>query len=180
MNEFNNLDLYNLYFVQFPNNYAFIFGFFLLGVFAVLIRFSIYRLSYKDKPNDEYDHCCVTSIKIVIIIPYLIFYLGYFIYSVYEYCKIYTIRKHDETINIKADIKSDPFIEELLQEIYGNNLTQNWAFDIIILYVAAPVIYIIAWILSYHFTEQYLTFLENSKNTKENSDKKEVEIELLK
>ena len=67
-----------------------------------------------------------------------------------------------------------------MQEIYDNNLTQNWAFDIIILYVVALVIYIIAWILSYHFTEQYLTFLENSKNTKENSDKKEVEIELLK
>lgn len=98
MNEFNNLGLYNLYFIQFPNEEAFVFGCILLGAFVGLGWFSIYRLLYKDKSNDDYDHFCVTTIKILIIIPYSIFYLGLFIYYLYEYCKIYKIRKHDEII----------------------------------------------------------------------------------
>ena len=109
-------------------------------------------------PNEGFDRDAVLVGKLIIIIPYLIFYIGFYIYIVYEYVKIYLQREHDEIINMKVE----PFLEDLLKEIYDRNPKQIYALIIVILYTASMVVFLLSWILSHHFTKKYLSLLEKS------------------
>lgn len=158
MNQFTNADLYNLYFISFPNTTSNIFCFALIIVLIALIIFSITRFCHKDVPNEGYNREAVLCGKLYIIIPYLIFFIGFYVYIVYEYIKIYIQREHDEIINMKVD----PFLEDLLKEIYDRNPKEIYVLIIVILYTTSMVIFLLAWILSHHFTKQYLSLMEKS------------------
>ena len=84
LEKYMSLDLYNLYFIVFPNTAAYVFCYFLIVIFIGLIIFSLTRFLHKDVPNEGFDPCAVLMGKLFIIIPYLIFFIGYFIYIVYE------------------------------------------------------------------------------------------------
>ena len=158
LNRFTNTDLYNLYFISFPNTVSVVFCFIMIFAFIPLIIFSLKRFCHKDVPNEGFDREAVLVGKLIIIIPYLIFYIGFYIYIVYEYVKIYLQREHDEIINMKVD----PFLEDLLKEIYDRNPKQIYALIIVILYTASMVVFLLSWILSHHFTKKYLSLLEKS------------------
>ena len=158
LNRFINTDLYNLYTISFPNSAAHIFCFVLIIVFIPLIIFSITRFCHKDVPNEGFNREAVLCGKLYIIIPYLIFYIGFYAYIVYEYVKIYIQREHEELINMKVD----PFLEDLLKEVYDRNPKHIYVLIIVILYTASIVVFLLAWILSHHFTKKYLSLLEKS------------------
>ena len=59
-------------------------------------------------------------------------------------------------------MKVDPFLEDLLKEVYDRNPKAIYVIFIIILYTASIVVFLLAWILSHHFTKKYLSILEKS------------------
>ena len=158
LEKFNNLDLYNLYFTDFPDKIAEIFGFILIFLYILLIAQSVQRFLHKDVPNEPYNRKATLKAKLYIIIVYSIFWIGYFIYTVYEYDYIFNKLRHDELL----DIKADPFFEDLLKEIYNANPKTMYIL-FISLYVVSMAIFIFAWILSHYFTKQYLQLVEKTQ-----------------
>ena len=95
----------------------------------------------------------------MIIIPYLIFYIGFFSYIIYEYFNIYEKRKIGEL----TKYSTDPFLQDFLSEIEGRHLEKGYFIAIIICYCCSMAIFIVAWILSHIFTKRYLRLLEMTK-----------------
>ena len=155
MNNYNDMDLYESYLTVFPNLTADVFCYFSIIVNIALIIYSIIRFCHKDTPNEGFDSCTVLFAKLCIIIPYLIIFIGYFIYIIYEYFNIYKKRDPEELIKVKADI----FIENFLSEIYDRHLKEVFILVIIILFSCSMLIFLVAWILSYIFTKRYLKLL---------------------
>ena len=125
----------------------------------ILIIYSIIRFCHEDTPNEGFDPCAVLCAKLMIIIPYLIIFIGYFIYIIYEYIKIYKNRNPKNLIKIRADI----FLENYLEEIYNRNLPEGFILALIVLSSFSLVLFILAWILSWIFTKRYLELLKNIK-----------------
>ena len=119
------------------------------------------RFCHKDVPNEKYNRGATICVKVLIIIFYLVAYIGFFIYTVCEYDNIFNKLRHEELINIKAD----PFIEDLLKEIYDRNPKEYVFIIFICMYILSLVIFILAWILSHHFTKKYLSLLEKTQQT---------------
>ena len=156
MNKFSNKDFYNLYLERYPNVCSFVFSIILFVAFFILIIFSLKRFCHKDVANEESDGSSVTCGKLMIIIPYSAFYIGFFIYFTYKYSDIYKRKRVGELINIKAD----PFLEDFLKEVYENIPKESFTIVIIILYIISLCTFICAWILSHHFTKRYMDLLE--------------------
>ena len=159
MNKFSNRDLYNtynLYIERYPNVCSFVFTIILFVAFLILIIFSLTRFCHKDVENEGYDRGSVLCGKLIIIIPYSAFFIGFFIYFVCKYNELYIRKGYKELINIKAD----PFIEDFLKEIWQQIPKEIYTIIIITLYIISAGIFILAWILSYRFTKRYLNLLE--------------------
>ncbi len=118
------------------------------------------RFCHKDVPNEGFNPSAVLCGKLEIIIPYLIFYIGYFVYIVYEYVNIYQRLKPFDL----RDIKADPFIEEFLEDIESRHFSEITVIIIITLYSASMCTFLLAWILSQIFTKRYLDLLNKTKN----------------
>ena len=162
MNDYDNMDLYETYLTVFPNLAADVFCYFSIIVLIILIIYSITRFCHKDIPNEGFDPCSVLTAKLLIIIPYLIIYIGYFVYLVYEYFNIYKKRNPEKLIKIKADA----FLEHFLSDIYDRHLDEKFILSIIILFSCSMLIFLVAWILSYIFTRKYLKLLSNANSNK--------------
>ena len=158
MNSFNKMDLYESYFTVFPNLAADVFCYFSIIVFIILIIYSITRFCHKDIPNEGFDPCCVLTAKLFIIIPYLIVFIGYFSYIIYEFLNIYKKRDPEDLIKVRAD----SFLEDLLQEINDRNVKKDYIVLIIILFSCSMFIFLLAWILSTIFTKRHLKLLKNT------------------
>ena len=156
MTKFFNMDLYNLYSFEFANTATFIFCIFSIVACSFLIIFSIRRFFHKDVPNEGFNKAAVLKAKLCIIIPYSAFYIGFFIYITLKYTEIYKRKGYSELIKIKAD----PFLEDVLKETYDKIPKESNIIAIIILYAISLCIFILAWILSHHFTKKYLSLLE--------------------
>ena len=156
MNKFSNKDFYNLYFDRYPNVCSFAFTIILFVAFFILIIFSLTRFCHKDVANEESNASGVICGKLLIIIPYSAFYIGFFIYITYKYTDIYKRKRYGEL----KDIKADPFLEDFLKEIYENIPKEVYTIGIIILYIASLCTFICAWILSHRYTKRYMDLLE--------------------
>ena len=152
MHNFNYMNLYESYFTVFPNKAADVFCYFSLVVNFFLAFFSLCIICDGLTLN---DYCCVCAIKIILISIYMTFFIGYFIYCLYEYFNIYKNRNPEDLLNIRADF----FIENLLNDIYNRHPDKNYIFSIIILLSCSAFINIIAWIISIFYTKNiYGTF----------------------
>ena len=158
LNEYINHDLYESYFTVFPNLTADIFCYISSIVMIILIIYSFIRFCHKDIPNEGFDSSAVLSAKLMLIIPYLIIFIGYYIYIIYEYFNIYKNNNPKDLKNIKAD----SFIENLLEEINDRHLEKIYIIVLIILFSFAMIIFILAWILSSIFTCRYMKLLKIS------------------
>ena len=158
LNEYINHDLYESYFTVFPNLTADIFCYISSIVMIILIIYSFIRFCHKDIPNEGFDSSAVLSAKLMLIIPYLIIFIGYYIYIIYEYFNIYKNNNPKDLKNIKAD----SFIENLLEEINDRHLEKIYIIVLIILFSLAIIIFILAWILSSIFTCRYMKLLKIS------------------
>ena len=164
MNEFNKVDLHENYFTIFPNLAANIFCYINIIAFIPLIAISIIRLCHEDQPNEEYKRAEAWCSKLNVIIPYLIFFIGFFSYIVYEYFNIYKNRNPENF----TKIKTDPFLEDLLKTIKDRHPKEEYIFSLMICYSGSMAIFILAWILSYIFTRRYMRLMNmtGGKGTK--------------
>ena len=147
LEKFTSLDLYNLYFISFPNKAAEVFCYFLAVIFTGMIIYSIVRLRTEEGPKSFSELCEALIEQSVLTSIYIIFFVGFFLYIIYEYDNIYNKLRHEELLEIKAD----PFFEDLLQEIYDRNPKSYLMFLFMGLYVLSLIIYDLAWILNYRF-----------------------------
>ena len=158
--KYNNIDLYDSYLTVFPNYTSYVFCYISIIALIIIIIYSIVRFCHQDTPNEGFDPCCVLAVKIIIIIPYLAIFIGYFIYILYKYFHLYKKRNPKNLLLIAADI----FIEDLLSNIYDRHLKEVFIFTIIIMFSCSMLIYLLAWILSYIFTKRYLKLLQIAGN----------------
>ena len=149
LEKFTNLDLYNLYFISFPNKAADIFCYFLAVIFTGMIIYSIVTWTKEDETSSFNESGEVIVEQLAITIPYLMFFIGFFLYIVYEYDNIYIKLRHEELL----EIKGDPFFEDLIQEIYDRNPKPYVFFIFITLYIVSLILFILAWILNHCFAK---------------------------
>ena len=156
LKDYNNADLYDFYFTVFPNKASYILCYFCIIALIIMIIYSIIRFCHKDVPNEGFDPCCVLTVKLIIIIPYLAIFIGYFVYILYKYISLYKKRNPENLLKIQAD----EFLKDLLSDIHDRHLKEVFVFSMIILFSCAMLFFILAWILSYIFTKRYLKFLD--------------------
>ena len=64
---FTNLNLYDLYFIVFPNKAAYIFSYILICVFMILIIMSMIRFCHKDVANEGFLICFLRFIILFLL-----------------------------------------------------------------------------------------------------------------
>lgn len=147
MNEFINFDFRNQIKHIFPNYYAMFFGYFSLAFLIGLIIFSITRICYEDSPKKDFEgnFCCVCTCKIVIIILYLMPFLGFFIYIIYKYASNKNKRNYKNLKTIKADIFIEDFIDYFC---YKKDKEEKALLAELLFFIASGIFFILGWI--YH------------------------------
>ncbi len=160
MYDYNKMDLYEPYFTVFPNKRAYIFSYFGLVAIVGLIIFSLCRFRHKDKPDEGFNNYSLYCSIIINMIIYFAFFIGYFIYSLYEYFNIYKNRNPEDLIKIRVDY----FIENLLKEIYNRHIYKEYILSIVILLSYSLLINILSWIYSIIIIKRNIELLKNEKN----------------
>ena len=141
LKDYTNFELYNLYFIIFPNYTSYIFCFFgliIVGFFAISQLWLII-LNIRDDDSENKKSFCW------IFIPYLIFFIGYFSYILYEYFNIYKNRRPSDLTKVKAD----PFLEDLLKEIQDRHMDEKLILVIIIMFSCSIGISLITLIIQF-------------------------------
>ena len=152
--DFNNMTYFNV-FHEFD---AYVLCYCSVLLLFGLIIYSIKRFCHKDRPNERFNRCFVLCDKLFIIISYLIIFIGFFAYILYEYYKIY---KYNNPEDLKL-VRADQFIEYLLIEIYDRHLKEIFCFTFIILFSCSIFLFLLAWVISYIATKKYLKLLKNA------------------
>ena len=164
MNKFNKVDLHETYFTIFPNKSVYILCYINIVCFAGLSVLSAFRFFHKDVENEEFKEAEANCSKLMVLIPYLAFFLGFFGYIIYAYVSIYINRNPGSLTYIKAD----PFLEDFLKEIKERHPAEEFIFSIMMCYCGSMIIFILAWILSYIFTKKYMGYMNKAGNAKKN------------
>ena len=162
MNVFSQMDLQKSYITTFPNIASIIFCQINIIAFIYLLGMSAIRFCHKDQPNEDFKERETLCSKLFVIIPYLIFFIGYFVYIIYEYCDKYRNKNYE----ILSNIKADPFLEDFIAEIKERYPNEKYIISFIICYSGSIAIFLLAWILSQIFTKRYMRFMKNIKNNK--------------
>ena len=146
MYEFTNFDFTNFYIVIFPNTAAIVFGYLGIIPFAVIIIFSITRFRYKDRPNQTTDSCCKNCTKAMVIIFYMSFFFGFFLYFLFRYLDLI---KNEKKFSLIQEIKSEIFIEDFIEVLSSkNNFEKTLVIVELILVSLSTLIFIIAWVVN--------------------------------
>ena len=162
LNLFSQMDFKKSYVAAFPNDVSTAFSSINVIAFIYLIGMSAIRFCHKDQPNEDFKEREALCSKLFVIIPYLIFFIGYFVYIIYEYCDQYRNKNYE----ILSNIKGDPFWEDFIDEIKGRYPNEKYIILLIICYSVSMAIFILAWILSHIFTKRYMRFMNNMKKNK--------------
>ena len=160
----------------FPNYPSLVIGYFCLPFLIGLIIFSMSRCKYVDRPysNFEGDSCCVWFTRIFIIVIFLLFFLGYYIYIIYKYVSTKNNCKYWKNIN--ADFLIKNFIDYYckIKKIEKITLLTD-----LILFLIPTVFFIIGWIYNIYYNlylkEDYKAKVLGLKNKNEEM-KKDIEI----
>ena len=144
MNKYMDIDLYYLYFHHFPNDTAYIFCIICLMLIIAIIFIVVLKLSCRiDNPFEQKDDCCDKVQKLVVIISYLATFIGFFVYFVYIYDKLYNKSK----LGYITKIKADEFINDLLSEIKERHQSVSYHLTVIILFSISLPLFLFSYIL---------------------------------
>lgn len=138
METFMESDLEYLYDNQFPDSIGV--GFLFAGIllFGLLIIFTSCKLCCIKLFSECFQNISPVYAKLEFIIPYLLFTLGYFIYSINCYYQLYT-KQH---LGDLLDIKADDLIEGLSKNVRNRHLSATYHIINIILMVISLIIFI--------------------------------------
>ena len=174
MDFFMNYDFRKLFFRRFPNLTSFNFTILSFIVFFILIVFSICRFMYEDKNINEPDPSdpgAVTCSKLAVSFFYLAIFIGFFIYFLYAYFKIYKNKQFEIIKNIRAD----NFIKDFIDEIYERAKSKSLILSSIILFSISFFFFILTWLVRpVHLV--YLKYKQNKIQITRNLDKKDEKI----
>jgi NADH:ubiquinone oxidoreductase subunit 5 (subunit L)/multisubunit Na+/H+ antiporter MnhA subunit len=129
----------------FPNYASLVIGYISLPFLFALIIFSITRITYKDSPHKDFEGnsfyvCCV---KAIVIISFLTFFLGFYIYITYKFSQNKNRCKRFQKI------KTNFYISEFIEYYCGQKIIEKRAFLAeTILFPIPAIIFISGWI--YH------------------------------
>ena len=154
LNDYNNFELYDLYFIIFPNKASYVFCFICAILYFLVIV--IYISIIYHEPND------MIGFPGLVFLPYLIFFIGFFSYILYEYSNIYKSRRPFDLTKVKAD----SFLGDLLKEIQGRHCEENLILAIIILYSCSMFLLILSLSFSCFAAKNDSSILESTSNTK--------------
>ena len=161
MSTFMDINLHYLYFSRFPNYVSMVFCYICIIFLIILIICSLCRFFHEDKPNEGYNKCRNLIKKLCIIIPYLIFFIGYFIYIIYSYCFIYINSNFDDI----AKVNADEFLEDLMTEVKERHDKKEFHLAVISLFSFSVIAFLLAWTLSQIFTNRYLKLVRIAQQT---------------
>ena len=99
----------------------------------------LYYLYFHSFPNDAAYVFC----KLVVIIIYLATFIGYFVYFIYIYNKLYNKSK----LGYITKIKADEFIDDLLSEIKERHQSVSYHLTVIILFSISLPLFLFSYIL---------------------------------
>jgi hypothetical protein len=138
METFMESDLEYLYNNQFPDSIGV--GFLFAGIllFGLLIIFTSCKLCCIKFFSECFRDISPVCAKLEFIIPYLLFTLGYFIYSINCYYQLYT-KQH---LGDLLDIEADDLIEGLSTKVRNRHLSAGYHIINIILMVVSLIIFI--------------------------------------
>ena len=154
-----SIDLHYLYLNPFPHLDSILFFYIGIVFLFILIICSLIRYCHKDKPNEGSNKCATLVMKLYIIIPYLIFFIGFFFYIIYHYCLIYNKNK----LNDLTKIIAEKFLEDLMREVKAVHYKLVFHIIVIILFSFSMIAFLIAWILNIYYTYRYNVFQNNAK-----------------
>ena len=125
LNKYSDLDLHTKYFDVFPNKTCLVFAY----IFAILATgfITFFIISIFITVADEKDLYFITCF---VVYPYFVFMIGFFSYALVEYSDVYV----DNSNNYLANIKADPFIEDILRIINERHCPEILMLSVIILY----------------------------------------------
>lgn len=145
MYEYSSIDFHFLYFTFFPNLASFVFC--ILGIVFLFICLFVYLFFLFDK-NNCCGCCCWDECEFfheifffLLMIPYIMFHLGYFIYILYAYVNIY---KNDNKPSDLEKIRADPFIEDFLGEIRDRHSEENLMVALLIIIIILFPLFILS------------------------------------
>ena len=127
-----------------------------MAILIASIIYSLIRFFHEDKPNEGFNPQATLRAKLLIIVPYLLIFSGYFIHYTIALSEI----QNKLNINKVKNIKADPFLETLFDEIENIHPILIIIF-FIVLFCLSFCIFVLAWILSTIFTKRYMKGLKN-------------------
>ena len=143
MEKYNDLDLDYLFSNPYPNGVAV--GFLFVGIFVLIL--DIIHTSCKLCCIQKFNKCCENiqplCANLWLIIPYLLFDLGYFIYTIYCYDKLYVQNDLDSL----TDMKVDNLMKTLLKRIDERHESKNYIICSITLFLLSFVLFIISQVI---------------------------------
>jgi len=143
--KFNTID-FSLYKNIFPNSGARIFSIICGIIFLISIFIFIGKLKNEITTNSRNSNCCGCEkcdclFSYFSIILYGLTFLGFFIYFIVTYSKVF----NNESFKIAKNIKADKFIENFLKEFYETFEKKGLIICSIIFFIFSGISYILAW-----------------------------------
>ena len=133
---------FELYKSRYPNYSSIIFALICGLIFLFLTVMNIIFIIFTIKDNGSCEGCR-KGFFVISIIAYCLTFLGFFIYSVYTYSKVFKNEEFEKVKNIKAD----KFIENFLKEFYEPFENSTFIFCIIIALALSAILFILSFIL---------------------------------
>ena len=141
INNFKKID-FSLFKKIFPNQISAIFSIICDIIYLIFLIIYLMKFIYKIKENSQ---CCEDSKWLIIcsIIAYSSTFLGFYIYTIVTYIKVYD----NEAFEIAKSIKAEKFIENFLKEFYDHFESKNFILYSMVFFTISGFLYIVGWIL---------------------------------
>ena len=159
-------DFRKIYIKKYPNEIAYIFGYFSFSSLFLVIYFSFSRIMYKDNPKQKTNYCLVYFTKSMVIIIYLSYFFGYYLYFIFCYLEI---NRNGKYFSLIKKMKTEKVIKDLIDIFYSNyRAKRNFILVEIILLSVSFILFISGWILHIYLSilikKNKIKFIINENN----------------
>ena len=158
----------------FPNFGSYVIGYVCLPVLIGLIIFSITRICYQDTPQKDFegDACCVNTVKALVILSFLLIFLGFYMYITIE------LKENKNECEYFQKIDAATFYIDFINDFcFRKNIEKRALLSYTILFPFSCIIFIVGWI--YHiYYNLYLKKGYKAKVLGRKNETKEITIKM--